>query len=175
MEWFWSDLHIDHLSKMPIDLLFSTPNFFLNDHPSCRCLRESSELLRQVESWSSTQLQLSCSTYNISLWSEGIWRELMRHKVATTRRSRKVRVQNSCASFVMDVTVCPHKAVMAVMLAAFPLCVEKLGRRQLSVWLCGWERVQEAMDAWEKGRGVGRVCILWWRCATKVTPIIPEL
>lgn len=33
----------------------------------------------------------------------------MRHKVATTRRSRKVRVQNSCGSFVVDVTVCPTK------------------------------------------------------------------
>lgn len=81
----------------------------------------------------------------------------MRRKVATTRRSRKVRVQNSCGSFVMDVTVCPTK-LAGCDVGCFPTVCWEAWKKAALVWLCGWERVQ-AMDAWEKEEGGWGVCV----------------
>jgi hypothetical protein len=91
---------------------------------------------------------------------------LMRHKLATTRRSRKVRVQNSCGSFVMDVTVCPTK-LAGCDVGCFPtMCWEAWKKAALSGCVDG-----NGCRQWMHGRGRG-----WLGGVTKVTPIIiPEL
>jgi hypothetical protein len=74
---------------------------------------------------------------------------LMRHKVATSRRSRKVRVQNSW------IFCCGCHSVSQSWLwcwLLFTVCWSRSLEEGSTVWLCGWERVQ-AMDAWEKEEG----------------------
>jgi hypothetical protein len=109
---------------------------------------------------------LTCSTFMQSL----VWRDLTRIDETQGGHQQEITPEGPSSKqleyLLLWMSQCVPK--LAVMLAAFH-CVEKLGRRQLcSVWAVWMGRGAQAMDAWEKGEGWGRVCSLW-RCATKVT------
>jgi hypothetical protein len=141
---------------MPIDLLFSTPNSFLMIIPAA-ALENLPNYYGRFESWSSTQLQLSCSTYmqyfhavsGLKRFDENWWDT--RWPPAGDHAGRP-EFKTVGISFVVDVTVCP-KAGCDV--GCFPLCWEAWKKAALLCLGCVDGKGCTGNGCMGEGRGLG--------------------